>query len=126
VDHIASTAGFTLQHLEYLVIDETDRLLSQSYQDWLPRVLAAAHKEGVRRGPEEGGREGGCAGAALEGGGLAGVAVDAVTLRSLSAHGSLRTYTAAETQTPLRKMLFSATLTRHPHKVASLRLQVRS
>ena len=42
VDHLASTPGFTLQHLRYLVIDEADRLLGQSYQHWLPRVIAAA------------------------------------------------------------------------------------
>jgi ATP-dependent RNA helicase DDX51/DBP6 len=33
------TNNFTLQHLRFLVIDEADRLLGQSYQDWLPRVL---------------------------------------------------------------------------------------
>lgn len=29
------------RHLRFLVVDETDRLLRQSYQDWLPHVLAA-------------------------------------------------------------------------------------
>eukprot|EP00850_Spirogloea_muscicola_P011401 SM000070S21367 [mRNA] locus=s70:635755:638960:- [translate_table: standard] len=42
VDHLTETPGFTLEHLLYLVVDETDRLLRQSYQEWLPRVLAAA------------------------------------------------------------------------------------
>ena len=57
-----STPGFTLQHLQFLVVDEADRLLRQAYQarccsdgtadamlkliaahlqDWLPSVLAA-------------------------------------------------------------------------------------
>jgi ATP-dependent RNA helicase DDX51/DBP6 len=35
------TSGFTLSTLSFLVIDETDRLLRQSYQDWLPRVLSS-------------------------------------------------------------------------------------
>ncbi|GMH27703.1 hypothetical protein Nepgr_029546 [Nepenthes gracilis] len=39
VDHINTTKGFTLEHLRYLVVDETDRLLRESYQSWLPTVL---------------------------------------------------------------------------------------
>lgn len=42
IDHMQSTPGFTLQHLEFLVIDEADRLLNQSYADWTHRVFAAA------------------------------------------------------------------------------------
>ncbi|XP_013619628.1 DEAD-box ATP-dependent RNA helicase 1-like isoform X2 [Brassica napus] len=39
MDHINNTKGFTLEHLRYLVVDETDRLLRESYQEWLPTVL---------------------------------------------------------------------------------------
>nr|XP_043628694.1 DEAD-box ATP-dependent RNA helicase 1 [Erigeron canadensis] len=39
MDHINSTKGFTLEHLRFLVVDETDRLLRESYQSWLPMVL---------------------------------------------------------------------------------------
>ncbi|KJE94026.1 DEAD-box ATP-dependent RNA helicase 1 [Capsaspora owczarzaki ATCC 30864] len=39
VDHLNCNPAL-LDHLEYLVLDEADRLLSQSYSDWLPRVLA--------------------------------------------------------------------------------------
>ncbi|KAJ4848872.1 DEAD-box ATP-dependent RNA helicase 1 [Turnera subulata] len=39
VDHITSTKGFTLEHLCFLVVDETDRLLREAYQSWLPTVL---------------------------------------------------------------------------------------
>lgn len=39
MDHITTTKGFTLEHLCYLVVDETDRLLRESYQSWLPTVL---------------------------------------------------------------------------------------
>ncbi|KAL1328514.1 hypothetical protein HN51_038354 [Arachis hypogaea] len=39
MDHINTTKGFTLEHLQYLVVDETDRLLREAYQSWLPAVL---------------------------------------------------------------------------------------
>ena len=32
VAHLQNTHGFTLQHLQYLVVDEADRLLRQDYQ----------------------------------------------------------------------------------------------
>lgn len=38
VDHLQGTPAFTLQHLRFLVADEADRLLMQSYQDWLAKV----------------------------------------------------------------------------------------
>ncbi|KAF8397035.1 hypothetical protein HHK36_018673 [Tetracentron sinense] len=43
MDHINSTKGFTLEHLLYLVVDETDRLLREAYQSWLPTVLQLTH-----------------------------------------------------------------------------------
>ncbi|KAK6124059.1 hypothetical protein DH2020_042205 [Rehmannia glutinosa] len=43
MDHISNTNGFTLQHLCYLVVDETDRLLREAYQSWLPTVLQLAY-----------------------------------------------------------------------------------
>jgi ATP-dependent RNA helicase DDX51/DBP6 len=41
IDHLAGTPGFSLQHLRFLVVDEADRLLAQSFQDWLAQVLRA-------------------------------------------------------------------------------------
>jgi ATP-dependent RNA helicase DDX51/DBP6 len=49
VDHLDKTVGFTLQHLRFLVVDEADRLLSQSYHNWIDRVLDAATAESVSR-----------------------------------------------------------------------------
>eukprot|EP01104_Vermistella_antarctica_P009180 TRINITY_DN2337_c2_g1_i1.p1 TRINITY_DN2337_c2_g1~~TRINITY_DN2337_c2_g1_i1.p1 ORF type:complete len:758 (+),score=241.85 TRINITY_DN2337_c2_g1_i1:135-2408(+) len=43
VDHLQETKGFTLEHLQFLVIDEADRLMSQHYQDWIKKVLECAH-----------------------------------------------------------------------------------
>ncbi|KAF7893574.1 uncharacterized protein EAF02_001112 [Botrytis sinoallii] len=47
VEHLKSTPGFTLQHVKWLVIDEADKLLDQSFQQWLDIVmnsLAAGQK----------------------------------------------------------------------------------
>lgn len=44
LDHLEQTPGFTLQHLRYLVIDEADRLLNQSYQGWVEKVMKAAYR----------------------------------------------------------------------------------
>ncbi|KAL7578291.1 hypothetical protein ACA910_012704 [Epithemia clementina (nom. ined.)] len=39
IDHLDCTPGFSLHHLRYLVVDEADRLLSERYQNWIDRVL---------------------------------------------------------------------------------------
>ena len=39
VEHIQSTTGFTLEHVQWLVIDEADRLLDESFQQWVDVVL---------------------------------------------------------------------------------------
>lgn len=39
VDHLDRTPGFSLQHLEFLVVDEADRLLNQRYHNWMDRVF---------------------------------------------------------------------------------------
>lgn len=43
IAHLESTPGFSLRHLRFLIVDETDRLLRQAYQGWLPKVMAALH-----------------------------------------------------------------------------------
>lgn len=45
VDHLSSTPNFTLHHVRFLVIDEADRLLDQSYHGWLDKVLKAAYNK---------------------------------------------------------------------------------
>ena len=39
VEHVQSTTGFTLEHIQWLVIDEADRLLDDSFQQWVEIVL---------------------------------------------------------------------------------------
>ncbi|TPX19161.1 ATP-dependent RNA helicase dbp6 [Coccidioides immitis] len=46
VDHIRSTKGFTLKHLKWLVIDEADKLLNESFQEWSQTVLQAVESKG--------------------------------------------------------------------------------
>lgn len=41
VEHLQNTLGFTLENLQWLVIDEADRLLDQSFQDWVRNVNTA-------------------------------------------------------------------------------------
>ncbi|PGH30076.1 hypothetical protein GX50_07138 [[Emmonsia] crescens] len=47
VDHIRSTKGFTLEHLEWLVIDEADRLLNESFQEWVEVVIPALERDRI-------------------------------------------------------------------------------
>jgi ATP-dependent RNA helicase DDX51/DBP6 len=46
VEHVQNTKGFTLQHVRWLVIDEADRLLAQSFQEWVGTVVGEFEKGG--------------------------------------------------------------------------------
>lgn len=39
IDHMHNTKGFTLEHIEVLVLDEADRLLEMGFKDELMEVL---------------------------------------------------------------------------------------
>ena len=39
LDHLQFTEGFTLQHLRFLVLDEADRLLGNAYHNWVRSLL---------------------------------------------------------------------------------------
>ena len=41
VDHIKYTKGFTLNHIQWLVVDEADRLLDESFQQWVEMITPA-------------------------------------------------------------------------------------
>lgn len=41
VDHMRSTKGFTLEQVQWLVIDEADRLLDESFQEWVDTIMPA-------------------------------------------------------------------------------------
>ncbi|KAJ1972780.1 ATP-dependent RNA helicase dbp6 [Dimargaris xerosporica] len=112
IDHLAGTANFTLQHLEFLVIDEADRLLGQNYQDWLVKVLDATESlSSPSPWPSESSQ---------------------VTRNAfgMPLHDAL-SHPARTVANPwlftrppprMQKLLFSATLTTDPAQIASLRL----
>ncbi|KAH7342447.1 P-loop containing nucleoside triphosphate hydrolase protein [Rhexocercosporidium sp. MPI-PUGE-AT-0058] len=50
VEHLKSTPGFSVSYLQWLVVDEADKLLDQSFQQWLPVVMAGLRqKRDVRK-----------------------------------------------------------------------------
>lgn len=112
IDHLNGTPNFTLQHLRFLVIDEADRLLAQSFQDWLAQVLAALRPPKI------------------------GEDQSIVTSEDLFSAGSfyhdglaphclpqgLSDYDDPKNSS-CQKLLFSATLTRDPAKIAALGLR---
>lgn len=98
VDHIRGTPGFTLEHLRFLVIDEADRLLGQSFQEWVSTLLDA-----------------------LEPHGPSGCICAPPRLWTES-----DTWARDDIQVPqpsVQKLLFSATLSRDPAKMSALRLR---
>ena len=120
MDHMRGTPGFTLTHLQMLIIDEADRLLSQSYQSWVRSIL-----DGVKQVGHQGSIT--CP-ANKEVGTLDDAAPIVQTGFSIVLTNSDggRTHDAAKTSSlfsgRLRKLLFSATLTTDPQHMASLEL----
>ena len=129
MDHLDSTPGFTLQHLRFLVIDEADRLVNQPYQNWVGRVLEASNaasrgdiNEHIKSPLE------------LAPDGMTFI-IDPITHRSVGS-GLSKPMATGENEdseiglvsgmygrpVPLRKLLFSATLTQDPQKLARLGL----
>ena len=49
VDHLRSTPGFTLDNVQWVVIDEADRLLDESFQEWIEVVVPAMKSDGATR-----------------------------------------------------------------------------
>ncbi|ETN42577.1 uncharacterized protein HMPREF1541_01734 [Cyphellophora europaea CBS 101466] len=45
VDHLRSTPGFNLDHVKWLAVDEADRLLNESYQEWIDVVVPALRSQ---------------------------------------------------------------------------------
>ncbi|KAL8906266.1 MAG: hypothetical protein Q9207_002140 [Kuettlingeria erythrocarpa] len=45
VEHLQHTRGLTLEHVQWLVIDEADRLLDESFQQWVEIVVPALENQ---------------------------------------------------------------------------------
>ncbi|KAI8354136.1 P-loop containing nucleoside triphosphate hydrolase protein [Choanephora cucurbitarum] len=109
MDHLNSTPNFTLQHVRFLVIDEADRLLNQSYNDWLNQILLATRPDTHTNIPN--------------------MPLQTTTQPDAIAPSFLKTFyhlPSTELDLPkvpsIQKLLFSATLTKNPAKIAGLHL----
>ncbi|KAG6373406.1 P-loop containing nucleoside triphosphate hydrolase protein [Boletus reticuloceps] len=118
MDHLNGTPNFSLQHLRFLVIDEADRLLSQSFQDWLAQVLTAIHWRpsessslASRLSSEDTCQPRNC---------------DSLAPACLDFVGYCQVDVDEQRGFSCQKLLFSATLTRDPGKLASLGYGIRS
>ncbi|KAG6877780.1 hypothetical protein C0993_003981 [Termitomyces sp. T159_Od127] len=110
MDHLHETPNFSLQHLRFLVIDEADRLLAQSFQDWLAQVLAATRPSTRTED--------------LPSPGLIpqSDAVAPAFLHNLP-YPDIPVFATESKASSCQKLLFSATLTRDPGKIAALDLR---
>ena len=116
LDHIQYTEGFTLQHLRFLVLDEADRLLGNAYHSWVRTLVQSAHNT-------ESSSVGGLSLSSMQQqqqiGGVKTTSNDDPEISSeISAVLTLPFLTIP--QQPLQRLLFSATLTDNPRKLAML------
>ena len=51
MEHVAATAGFTLRHVRFVVVDEADRLLASDFNQWISPLwsIIDAHKQQVSK-----------------------------------------------------------------------------
>ncbi|GAA98916.1 uncharacterized protein L969DRAFT_104375 [Mixia osmundae IAM 14324] len=107
IDHLTQSPNLSLQHLRFLVMDEADRLLNQSFQDWLQVVQA--HLRYPPPTSEDA--------AELP---LAGDASAAPHVLALQQATTSMSETPIQ---PLQQILCSATLSRDPRQVSALNLR---
>ncbi|KAH9856463.1 DEAD-domain-containing protein [Lenzites betulinus] len=119
MDHMNGTPGFSLQHLRFLVIDEADRLLAQSFQDWLAQVLAATRPSR----PADDLLSGGQPIDKIQPNRPHPDALAPACLHLLHDVPHVRTDIDEQKEPSCQKLLFSATLTRDPAKIAALGLR---
>jgi ATP-dependent RNA helicase DDX51/DBP6 len=152
VEHLDSTPGFTLEHLRWWVVDEADRLLSESYQDWPRRVHEGVFGGGGGSGDSNGrivprtirssqplrpdlllGARARAAAPCVKGAGSEASILDEVlhppswlvrpTQPRLNG-GFSGSIDLTPLRVPFRVIVCSATLTTNPRKLASLQLRV--
>eukprot|EP01100_Stratorugosa_tubuloviscum_P008090 TRINITY_DN3364_c0_g1_i1.p1 TRINITY_DN3364_c0_g1~~TRINITY_DN3364_c0_g1_i1.p1 ORF type:complete len:589 (-),score=248.23 TRINITY_DN3364_c0_g1_i1:58-1644(-) len=103
IDHLSGTINFTLQHLNFLIIDEADRLIRESSYDWLSKTITAI--ENAQAGTID-----------FDEFGLP-------SLLSTNIRSNLTRNISRNAAKPtLQKLLFSATLTSNPAKLATVKL----
>ncbi|RCH91966.1 ATP-dependent RNA helicase dbp6 [Rhizopus stolonifer] len=113
IDHLNSTPNFTLQHVRFLVVDEADRLLNQSFNDWLNRILLATNPVLNSEAP--------LLDFKADKNNI--ILPDAIAPNFLRSHYKLSPTDLDIPKVPfIQKLLFSATLTKNPAKIAGLHL----
>ena len=114
MDHLNGTPNFSLQHLRFLVIDEADRLLAQSFQGWLTHVLSAtrppSHMESIAAQDEE-------TPIPYSDG------LSPAFLHLLRGGSAVQTDLDEKRESSCQKLLFSATLMSDPGRIAALELR---
>jgi ATP-dependent RNA helicase DDX51/DBP6 len=117
LDHIQYTEGFTLQHLRFLVLDEADRLLGNAYHSWVRTLVQSAHNT---ESSTMGGFNSTSGRPAAVYPHIAGSKDDNLEEDSIDSRYNLSLPLLAVPQQPLQRLLFSATLTDNPRKLAML------
>ncbi|KAK7454442.1 ATP-dependent RNA helicase dbp6 [Stygiomarasmius scandens] len=123
IDHLNETNNFSLQHLRFLVIDEADRLLAQSFQDWLAQVLAATRppKQNIKHSLADIAQYDNVS----DGNVYLPATHDALApaFLHLLPYPDTPSFITENKESSCQKLLFSATLTRDPGKIAALDLR---
>ena len=116
VDHITLTKNFCLTHLRFLVIDEVDRLLDQSFQDWIARLFDFISKNEKHSQPLS-------LYSCLTATDMFPHAIPDPKFDILvpSPHSPCPSHSVA-THSTVQKLLFSATIPQNPEKLALLKL----
>ena len=120
LDHIQHTADFTLQHLRFLVLDEADRLLGNAYHSWVRTLVQSAHTTQSTAVSDNFKTFHQRDVLSMD------TAIEASIKSSFAANTEEILPTAATlpflaiSQRPLQRLLFSATLTDNPRKLAML------
>ncbi|CAG8520194.1 20094_t:CDS:10 [Cetraspora pellucida] len=117
IEHLSTTPNFTLQHLRFLIIDEADRLLNQSYHDWLSHILKSTQLQQVTVNPSS------KKSVEIKYDSLGVPINDTISALMMESFLHVPKVDISEPKTSaIQKLLFSATLTRNPAKIASLHL----
>ncbi|CAG8703366.1 18580_t:CDS:2, partial [Dentiscutata erythropus] len=117
IEHLSTTPNFTLQHLRFLIIDEADRLLNQSYQDWLSHILKSTR---LQQAAVNANRQ---KSVEIKFDSFGVPINDTISAVMMESFLHIQKVDISEPKTSaIQKLLFSATLTRNPAKIASLHL----
>jgi ATP-dependent RNA helicase DDX51/DBP6 len=117
LDHIQYTEGFTLQHLRFLVLDEADRLLGNAYHSWVRTLVQSAHNT---ESSTMGGLNATTGQPAAIYNDITGNEDNVLDEVDAGSRYNLSLPLLAVPQQPLQRLLFSATLTDNPRKLAML------